>query len=427
MYFRLGYNIDRLSHLRETTATIMILYVIGTILIILVVGWFSKSDPPAKCGIYTQPNKWYPLKFQFLLFMLKLRRRKNEQMSTASGENAGYGVRSRSCPAEMEKVQTLPPDQPKAVDAVYFNGGNKDGQFFVAATARRQNNVVQTVLYLRLPGVGLLEIPSKPDTKLQGTDPQAFAAGGLKLDPEDPMKVWKISYKGKLRNHETLEEHEVTFDLTWTAFTPYFDFDTDLHQHVMAESIAREKWSRKYFDVLKSVHQTHYEQFGEITGTVNIAGVGDKMVNVQGVRDHSYGNIRDWRYFHRYAINYATLADKTAVCVGCISMPITMTSLTIGYIIHPDGTKEAVSSSEFQLADHGEDGNPPKQVSFKFMAGRKEYNVTCTVQEAPIFYIGEGRDAKIHERMCTYDINGLPGWGISEWDYRNVPFDDGRT
>jgi hypothetical protein len=28
----------------------------------------------------------------------------------------------------------------QAVDAVYFNGGNKDGQYMVAATARRHNN-----------------------------------------------------------------------------------------------------------------------------------------------------------------------------------------------------------------------------------------------------------------------------------------------
>ena len=38
----------------------------------------------------------------------------------------------------------------QAVDAVYINGGNSEGFFMVAATARRQNNVVQTVLYLRV-------------------------------------------------------------------------------------------------------------------------------------------------------------------------------------------------------------------------------------------------------------------------------------
>jgi len=38
-----------------------------------------------------------------------------------------------------------------------------------------------------------------------------------------------------------------------------------------------------------SAHQTHYEQFGKLTGTVNIEGHGQVELNVIGVRDHSYG------------------------------------------------------------------------------------------------------------------------------------------
>jgi len=36
-------------------------------------------------------------------------------------------------------------------------------------------------------------------------------------------------------------------------------------------------------------HQTHYEQFGKLTGTVNIAEYGQVELNVTGMRDHSYG------------------------------------------------------------------------------------------------------------------------------------------
>ncbi|CAG2238130.1 unnamed protein product [Mytilus edulis] len=318
--------------------------------------------------------------------MLYLRKRRNQNAKVASGSNAGYGMRSRNSPEDMDKAQTLPNEKPLAVDAVYFNGGNKDGQYLVAATARRQNNIVQTILYLRIPEIGFLEIPSLPDTRLRGTEKNAFAAGGLKFDVVEPMKKWKLSYNGKMRNRTTDKLVDVTFDLEWIAFTKYFDFDTDLHPNAMADAIAREKWSRKYFDVLKSVHQTHYEQFGEISGTVNISGE-EKFIKIDGVRDHSYGNIRDWKYFHRYALQYCTLEDRTAICVGTICMPITMSRLLVGYVLHPDGDKT--------------------------------YNMKITVLEAPIFYIGEGRDAKIHERFSTYDVNGQTGWGISEWDYRN--------
>lgn len=44
------------------------------------------------------------------------------------------------------------------------------------------------------------------------------------------------------------------------------------------------------------------------------------------VRQYTYmfllaGNIRDWTDLHRYAIQYCTLEDKTAICLGVISMP----------------------------------------------------------------------------------------------------------
>ena len=43
----------------------------------------------------------------------------------------------------------------QAVDAVYFNGGDEKGNFMVAATARRQDNLIQTILLYR---VGLTTI-----------------------------------------------------------------------------------------------------------------------------------------------------------------------------------------------------------------------------------------------------------------------------
>lgn len=38
-----------------------------------------------------------------------------------------------------------------------------------------------------------------------------------------------------------------------------------------------------------SIHQTHYEQFGDTTGIVNIEDHKPVDFNVRGIRDHSYG------------------------------------------------------------------------------------------------------------------------------------------
>ena len=48
------------------------------------------------------------------------------------------------------------------------------------------------------------------------------------------------------------------------------------------------------------------------------------------------------------------------------------------------------------------------------------WSVQVNVVDAPIFYIGWEWEAKIHERMCTFQVDGIPGWGISEFMYRNM-------
>ena len=49
--------------------------------------------------------------------------------------------------------------------------------------------------------------------------------------------------------------------------------------------------------------------------------------------------------------------------------------------------------------------------------GATIYRVKCYVIERPFFYMGQPKEAKIVERMCKYIINGITGYGISEWEY----------
>jgi len=42
------------------------------------------------------------------------------------------------------------PSVSQAIDAVYFQGGNKDGAYFVTALARRPHRVVNSFIFLRV-------------------------------------------------------------------------------------------------------------------------------------------------------------------------------------------------------------------------------------------------------------------------------------
>ena len=34
-------------------------------------------------------------------------------------------------------------------------------------------------------------------------------------------------------------------------------------------------------------------------------------------------------------------------------------------------------------------------------------------------FMGWEWESRIIERFCKYEVDGVPGWGVSEWQYRN--------
>lgn len=36
-----------------------------------------------------------------------------------------------------------------------------------------------------------------------------------------------------------------------------------------------------------------------------------------------------------------------------------------------------------------------------------------------MLYIGKERDARLYERWCSFDVNGIEGWGAVEWQCKN--------
>ena len=88
--------------------------------------------------------------------------------------------------------------------------------------------------------------------------------------PELPMRRWSLSFEGKMRNEKAGSVHDVKISGTYTSELPYFDFDSEMEAWTVARAMAREPWSRAYFDRLKAAHQNHYEQFGTVSGTLTI-------------------------------------------------------------------------------------------------------------------------------------------------------------
>ena len=69
---------------------------------------------------------------------------------------------------------------------------------------------------------------------------------------------------------------------------------------------------------------------------------------------------------------------------------------------------------DLPLWQHGECGGAPLDYGFRFKAGGVWYEVLVKVVDFAEVYMGWEWEARILERFCTYRVNGVPGWGVSE-------------
>lgn len=322
---------------------------------------------------------------------------------------------------ELEQPQPLSSHH-NAIDAVYFNGSSSESNILVTGIARRKNNIVNGFMYLMVPEFSgkLLMTEALPETTLHQTEDEIdqYAATGIRLTPQEPMKKWSIAYSGIMKEESTDRKVNVVLKAQFNSKLKCFNYDRDMHPNSSAHAISREKWSKEYFDLVKTLHQTHYEQYGEIEGCAEIDGK-KYTINMPAVRDHSFGLQRNWKLFHRYIMHFLSLENGDRLTVGVICIPATMSRITVGFITKA-GKNIPIESCDLQLYQHGEMGTPPRDYAFQFRAGGEDYVVQVDGYLAPEFFLGLDNECRIVEMFSRFKVNGVKGWGAAEWQYRNM-------
>ena len=81
-----------------------------------------------------------------------------------------------------------------------------------------------------------------------------WVVNGIHLEPVIPMKRWRVRYEGEMmmRSEGSITTlHRVKLDAVYTSDLDYFDFDSDMEPWAVARAMAREPWTREYFQRLK--------------------------------------------------------------------------------------------------------------------------------------------------------------------------------
>ncbi|XP_075979115.1 uncharacterized protein LOC142978520 [Anticarsia gemmatalis] len=393
--------------------------------IILFIYGLKTKDPKPILGIYAVEGKWYYLKYALFACLYYFRKYSSKNSAAGTDGNAGQGVKAIADVSAMDRAQPLS-DDAKAFDAVFFISSKTEvdkGVYVIAGCERRPLGMCNGLFYIGLPGKGLLCSKKIPDTVLFGAQIGEFGAEGIKITPVVPMAKWTVSYKGQMWYQNDPDKMvDVDFFGEWNATSKPFDFDTDLHPPAVIRSIAKEKWSREYFQGLKTAHQSHYEQFGTLKCKFKIENESFEYT-LPSFRDHSFGHKRDWTLMHRYAFHHIFLENGSSISVGVICQPSTASNFEVGQIALPNGEVLAVKSVDMKLYQHGENGIAPRDYAFTFVAGDQEYHVQVLVEYESIHYVSSDWDARMCERFCKFIVNSVPGRGVSEFHYRHK---DGR-
>lgn len=388
------------------------LYVFLTSSLLLLTTKIFDRNPSPIFGVYRRRNGVYWFKVIFLFTFLWIR--KVKLIIFPPSKKAYYN---------LEKPQKLA-STPKAVDAVYFNSVNKNGDSLIVGTARKTNRLIDGFIYLKISSLnlGLLQSPKLPDTTLFNTgDEESYEAEGIKVTPIEPMKKWRITYEGQLCESNNRDKlHDVKIDALYTSTEPWFTYETGMDPWNMAKVLAYEKWSRSYFKNVNAVHQLHYEQFGIFKVKITIDGK-EYNIELDALRDHTVGPHRDWANFRRYAIHWVTAENGDHFSIGSICQPLTYSRMKIGYMYSARHNKMyPLTENQLELYSHGELGTPPKDYAFTFTAGNTNYVMQVNIIDAPYFYISKQWEAKVYECTCKIEVNGVKGHGVVEWQYRNV-------
>ncbi|KAE9553260.1 hypothetical protein FO519_003518 [Halicephalobus sp. NKZ332] len=344
----------------------------------------------------------------------------------------------------MEKKHVLPKDEPRAGDCVFFDASNSNGWWFTLGMAQRQNDIINLFCIVKVPGLGTFvneELPSSSNVKALKDGEEYKTESGFRIRCLEPMRKWHVSFEGSLVPGQycqpntkisgsdpeldfSVNKIPAHYDLIWESRGEYFDFDSECSPEAIGRSIAMEPWSKELFEKMKSTHQTHYEQFGTLTGKFRI-GEYQTPENVQmiSMRDHTITKYRNWSQLRRYIMIIYHLDDGTCIHTSLISMPETAFShLQFGYVLTPDLKKIPVDHIDLHLADIGENKTFPKSFSYSFRAGNLKYDVQVKVIDTIKFKMGLDLQCYVEENMCEFKANGILGHGFAEAEYRIEPY-----
>ena len=318
-------------------------------------------------------------------------------------------TKNRLFPVEYLERKHVDLTQPFPNDSSFFYGGDKEGNAFITRMAFRGPDREHEYWFdFYLKEIGFFGLKSDP-----GPDNIGFQMGTLKWEPIVTGKTWRIIFEGTVLDKNG-KSHECKTDLVFTGENPIYDFAGSSDQKSIAKAIAAEKWSKEFFFKLKDIHQTHYEQTGNLKGLIILDNQKFDL-NFRASRDHSFGS-RNWLTWDRHFWITGLSDNGFHWTVTTIRFDF-LGRLTAGFVISPDGIADAIVectnletvSREQLLPDQG-------VVELLMRSGRNHHLQFFRNGDFP--YVMD-KKYLMFEAIGRYKFDGVDGLGMVEFGFHS--------
>lgn len=309
--------------------------------------------------------------------------------------------------SELESKH-VDPAQPFPNDSSCFYGGDEAGNAAIFRLAfRGPSRAAECWLDFRLAGGPIVGLPEN-----HGPESDGFAYGDVAFVCEEPGKRWRIRYQGPLAERGGGAARDGALDLVFTATHPLFDYAESTDRRLVAQAIARERWTRAFFLKLKDLGQVHYEQFGRLQGTVRF---GDRVAELDllTTRDHSFGS-RDWANWERHFWLSGVTADGYGFTAVAIRYDF-CGPIYAGFTIDPDGSSDAiVECTSLEEVSRRTLWPTEGVVQLRCRSGARH---TLEFQRDGVFaYEGDGLYL-MKEGIGRFRWDGRPAYGLCEFGF----------
>ncbi|MEM1417071.1 MAG: hypothetical protein AAGH15_19395 [Myxococcota bacterium] len=257
---------------------------------------------------------------------------------------------------------------------------------------------------LRLPGQAIAHVPEALHARGEG-----WAAGGARWDVLEAGKRLRVSYEGPLVQGETT--HDAALDLVFEGRSPVVDFTDGVAAKATAAALAREPWTRRFFEQLGEIRVVHYEQTGRLRGTVRL-GADTREIDVVSMRDHSFGR-RDWRSWRRHVWFSGIREDGVGFTMAHVLYDF-VGPLTAGFWM--DGAPMTLAEATPMDAVGAAGEIPPAFTLDLRLRDGTRHRVPVATDEVFRFDLGPG-EYTIHEAIARFELGGQPAVGICEFGW----------